>query len=264
MQNNDHEALLASEYDSSAEAFARGAHAVYSRLAVPLVEAAAVQPGERVLDLASGTGSVGTQLAGEVVGLDVSAAQLRLNPLADKRLGTAEHMPFGDSTFDVVVCGFGINHFARPLAALAEVRRVLVPHGRAALSTWLRPQADYTPKTIVLAALQRRAGRSRTLASEVVDALTDRVGSVDSLSGLLSEAGFVAVRARVAEVAIPWTGAEAFIDYRLAMLGAGGMLSTDAERELRREVGEALEGLTPAQLHWLPQVLVATASLPDA
>lgn len=264
MYGDGQEAMLASEYDSNADAFASAAHAIYARLAVPLVEAAAVRDGERVLDLASGTGAVGAQLAGTVVALDVSAQQLRQNPLADKRLGTAEHIPFADSSFEVVVCGFGINHFARPLAALAEIKRVLAPGGRVALSTWLRPQPDYAPRVIILSALERHAGRSRTPASELVDAMSDRVGSVGALSALLSGAGFATVRVTVEEVEVEWRGADAFINYRLAMLGAGAMLSPGAEAEFRQEVGEAIGALSSAQLHWLPQVLVATASGPDA
>ena len=265
VDSDGQEAMLASEYDSNAEGFASSAHAIYARLAVPLVEAAGARDGERVLDLATGTGAVGARLAGTVVGLDVSAEQLRQNPLTDKRVGTAEHMPFADSSFDVVVCGFGINHFARPLAALAEIKRVLAPGGRVALSTWLRPQPDYAPKVIVLSALERHAGRARTPASEAVDAMTERVGSVGALSGLLSGAGFATVRVTVEAVEVPWRGADAFIDYRLAMLGAGAMLSSPAaEEELRREVGAAIGALSSAQLHWLPQVLVATASLSDA
>ena len=263
MSNKGHEAMMVAAYDGIAERYARSAHAVYARLAEPLVGAAAVQPGERVLDLATGTGAVGIQLGSDVVGLDMSVAQLRQNPLADKHVGTAEHMPFPDSTFDVVVCGFGINHFARPLAALAEVRRVLAPGGRVALSTWLRPQPDYAPKTIVLAALERHAGRSRTPASEAIDAIADRVGSVEALSTLLGDSGFAAVRATVEVVDVGWLGAEAFVDYRLAMIGAGVLLRGGAELELRREVVEALRALSPAQLHWLPQLLVATASLLD-
>jgi len=264
MNSSNHDAMVASEYDSSAEGFARSAHAIYARLATPLVKAAAVRPGERVLDIATGTGAVGAQLDGAVVGLDVSAEQLRQNPLVNKRVGSAEHLPFSRSSFDVVVCGFGINHFARPLIALQEVRRVLAPGGRLALSTWLRPQSGYAPKDIVLSALERHAGRSRTPAAEVIDALSERVGSADALAALLAEAGFTAVQVTVVGVEVPWPGAEMFVDYRLAMLGAGSMLSVDAEGDLRREVGDALGTLSPAQLHWLPQVLVATASLPEA
>ena len=264
METDGHKARVASDYDGSAEAFARSAHAVYARLAEPLVAAAAVRPGEKVLDLATGTGAVAGRLAGAVVGLDVSAEQLRHNPLDDKHLGAAEDMPFADSSFDVVVCGFGINHFARPRVALDEVRRVLKPGGRLALSTWGRPQPGYAPKDIVLRALERHAGRSRTSAGETVDALSERVGTVDALSALLAEAGFWGVHATIEEVAVPWPGAEAFVDYRLAMLGARAMLPPGAEGQLRREVADALGMLSSAQLHWLPQVIVGTASLPDA
>ena len=264
METDGHQARIASGYDASAEAFARSAHAVYARLAEPLVAAAAVQPGEKVLDLATGTGAVAGRLAGAVVGLDVSAEQLRQNPLDDKLVGAAEHMPFAESTFDVVVCGFGINHFASPRVVLDEVRRVLKPGGRLALSTWRRPQPGYAPKDIVLRALERHAGRSRTPAGETVDAISDRVGTVDALSALLAGAGLRRVRVNIEEVDFPWPGAEAFVDYRLAMLGAGAMLPPGAEDQLRREVADALGMLSGAQLHWLPQVIVGTASLPDA
>ena len=256
---------VALEYDKSADHFAGAAHAIYALLALPLLEAAGVQAEDVVLDVATGTGAVGGQLhAATVVGIDISAEQLRHNPLANKYVGRAESLPFADGHFDRVVLGFGINHFPAPRDALAEMRRVLRPGGSLALSTWLRPQPPYLPKDIVLAALKEFAGRSRTPGSEAIDALGDAVGSPAALARLLSAAGFAMVQAAPHEVDVPWPGAEAYIDYRLAMVGAGSMLGGGAVvAQFREQVREALERLAPAQLHWRPQVLVATGSVPE-
>jgi ubiquinone/menaquinone biosynthesis C-methylase UbiE len=60
---------------------------------------------------------------------------------ADLREGDAEHLPFGDASFDTAVCALSLCAIPRPAAAIAEIRRVLVPGGRLLLldhigSTW--------------------------------------------------------------------------------------------------------------------------------
>jgi ubiquinone/menaquinone biosynthesis C-methylase UbiE len=106
----------------------------------------------RVLEVAIGTGlSLPCYPAGvTITGIELSPAMLaiarqRATSLgidADLREGDAEHLPFDDASFDTVVCALALCTIPRPAAALAEMRRVLVPGGRLLLldhvgSTWL-------------------------------------------------------------------------------------------------------------------------------
>jgi ubiquinone/menaquinone biosynthesis C-methylase UbiE len=118
-----------------------------------LVEVAAVQAGQRVLDLACGAGvvarhaakAVGT--AGRVVGLDVNTAMLEVARAVPQyqegasiewREGDAVALPFAEAEFDRVLCHQGLQFFRDRAAALHEVFRVLVPGGRLALGVWRR------------------------------------------------------------------------------------------------------------------------------
>lgn len=110
-----------------------------------VVEAAAPREGDRVLDVACGTG-IAARLAAErvggtgaVAGVDPTPPMLEvarsLSPGIDWRSGTAELLPFDDGAFDAVVCSLGFQFFADRAGALREMRRVLAPGGRMALCT---------------------------------------------------------------------------------------------------------------------------------
>lgn len=115
--------------------------------AMGLVEAAQLRPGERVLDVACGTG-VGARLAreavgpgGDVTGLDVNPGMLavaRASTPAEMAIdwieSTAENMPLPDDAFDAVLCGMGLQFFEDREAGLREMRRVLAEGGRAVLA----------------------------------------------------------------------------------------------------------------------------------
>jgi ubiquinone/menaquinone biosynthesis C-methylase UbiE len=118
----------------------------WSRLFVPaLLDAAEIKNGDRVLDVATGTGEA-AQLtldrvgpSGLVVGSDISAAML---DAASTRLSSPRFLPvvsdgqslaFPDSTFDAVLCQLGLMFFPDPASGLTEFRRVLRPGRRAAL-----------------------------------------------------------------------------------------------------------------------------------
>lgn len=116
-------------------------------LAEDLVKIAALKPGERVLDVACGTGVV-TRLAAQRVGSSGSVAGLDVNPgmLAVARLATspklaidwyetsADAIPLPDGAFDVVLCQLGLQFIPNKLGALREMRRVLAPGGRLVLN----------------------------------------------------------------------------------------------------------------------------------
>jgi SAM-dependent methyltransferase len=103
------------------------------------------RPGERILDVATGTGITARACArrgAEVTGIDIAAGLLDAarglsGGLAiDYRLGDAEALPVADASFDAVVSTFGVMFVSRPEAAAAELARVCKPGGRLALATW--------------------------------------------------------------------------------------------------------------------------------
>jgi len=105
------------------------------------------QPGERILDLSTGTGwtsRVVARRSARVIGVDIAeelieSAQARAHvdglPI-DYQVADAESLPFSDGQFDAVVSTFGVMFAGRPEAAAAELARVVRPGGRMALTTW--------------------------------------------------------------------------------------------------------------------------------
>jgi ubiquinone/menaquinone biosynthesis C-methylase UbiE len=112
-----------------------------------LLDAAGVRHGSRVLDVATGAGYVtgaAAQRGAEVIGIDFSAAQVRMarerSPAVRCEQADAEALPFDPDTFDAVVNGFGMCHFPNPDVALREAFRVLKRGGRVAFTVWDTPE----------------------------------------------------------------------------------------------------------------------------
>jgi SAM-dependent methyltransferase len=113
-----------------------------------VVEAAAPQPGERVLDLGTGTGNAALLAAARhatVIGVDPAARLLEVARAraadagleATFELGEGAAIPVEDASIDVVISVFGVIFAPDPVAAAAELARVLAPDGRIVLSAWL-------------------------------------------------------------------------------------------------------------------------------
>jgi len=116
-----------------------------------LLTLAALQPGERVLDLACGTGLItfpaaeGVGPAGAVVATDISDAMVAMLTGEAARRGLtqvrarradAESFPFEDAAFDAVLCGLGLMYTPDPVASLTGALRVLRPGGRYVAAVW--------------------------------------------------------------------------------------------------------------------------------
>lgn len=135
------------QVNSSAEVYAEFfVPALFQEWTNRVADAADIQPGQRVLDVACGTGVLARTVAervgatGSVVGLDINAGMLavaeRQSPHIAWRQGRAETMPFDDSEFDAVVSQFGLMFFEDRQAAIQEMMRVLKPGGRLAVAVW--------------------------------------------------------------------------------------------------------------------------------
>jgi ubiquinone/menaquinone biosynthesis C-methylase UbiE len=235
---------------------------VYERYLVPaifvpwsdlLLDTAAPRPGERVLDVACGTGIVARRAAqrvwpgGRVAGLDLDAAMLAAARSAASTLSAAAGiewheasavaMPFSDASFDLVLCQHGLQFFPDKLAGLREMRRVLVPGGRLALVV-LRA-ADETPG---YAALSQALGRH--VGPEAAALPPFALGDADELRRLLADAGFAGVEVTPAEVTLRFPSAAEFVGLVAAgapsMLGALAGVAGDARRGVLFDVTDAL------------------------
>ena len=126
---------------------------------VPLLDAAGVEKGTQVIDIATGPGYVAAaaaQRGASVIGVDFSTAMIaearKRHPDVEFREGDAEQLPLGDGLFDAAVMNFGLLHLGRPDQALVEACRVLRAGGRFAFTVWAKPE-DAVGFRIVLGAI---------------------------------------------------------------------------------------------------------------
>ncbi len=130
---------VADRYDVMNDLMSAGLHRLWKRFTVEL---ARVKQGDRVLDLASGSGDLAlafSQLTPHVVMTDINAAMLargrdrmvdRGHPIPAVQCD-AEKLPFADKSFDLVTVAFGLRNMTHKENALAEMYRVLAPGGKA-------------------------------------------------------------------------------------------------------------------------------------
>jgi demethylmenaquinone methyltransferase/2-methoxy-6-polyprenyl-1,4-benzoquinol methylase len=160
------------------------------------------KPGERVLDLAAGTGTSSQPFAdrgAEVVPCDFSIGMLQVGKQARPHLpftaGDGTQLPFADDTFDAVTISFGLRNIVDPLAGLREMRRVTRPGGRLVVCEFSHP--TWAPfRTVYVEYLMRALPPiARTLSSspdayvylaESIRAWPDQAG----LAALIGDAGW--------------------------------------------------------------------------
>lgn len=232
---------------AAAELYARVmVPAVFEPWAAELVARAGLRPGERVLDLACGTGVVARLAAarvgpaGTVAGLDVSRPMLEQARAGDPggrvdwREGSALELPWPAGAFQVVLCQQGLQYFPDRLAALREARRVLVAGGRLALAALCASEGH---AALAEVARERLGPEAAALVLEPV-AFSDG----PAIAALVERAGFRRVElARVARAA-RFDSAAPYVGFVMAsrLMPATAALTQEARRELGETFCRAL------------------------
>jgi ubiquinone/menaquinone biosynthesis C-methylase UbiE len=216
-----------SEWDRVAAGWAKwwrtienGAQSVSERM----LELADVQPGHRVLDIATGIGEPALRAAsrvgpaGRVVATDLSARMLDLARARATSLGLtnvefmevdAERLDFPDRSFDVVLCRWGITSLPNPSNTLAAIRRMLTPNGSFATAVW-----EAGPRGRPLASLASAVAREMFDSPSPPQEATAMPGSArKSLEQEMIHAGFRHVRVEEMTMALDFPTAGDSIQY---------------------------------------------------
>jgi len=205
---------IAGRYDLLNDLLSMGQVRLWRRAVARITGAS---PGDRVLDLAAGTGTSSltfTAAGADCVACDFSLGMLRAGKSRldgsqresePGRLGfvagDALRLPFRDGAFDAVTISFGLRNVADPLAGLAEMRRVTRPGGRLVvceLSAITIAPADMLYRRYllnVLPAIARRAARNPEAYEYLAESIVDWPAQPE-LAGLIKTAGWSAVRWR--------------------------------------------------------------------
>jgi ubiquinone/menaquinone biosynthesis C-methylase UbiE len=164
-----------------------------------LLAEAGIQPGERILDLATGTGIVAREAAsfvgerGRIVALDINPAMMAVGQSLPEPAGAAIEwlegdaaaLPLPDGAFDAVLCQQGLQYFTDRAAAATEVRRVLASGGRTLLVVW--KALEHNPVQEALNA----AGQYRVGVAPLATAFG--LGEACEVESLFESAGFTDV-----------------------------------------------------------------------
>ncbi len=134
---------VARHYDRTNAMLSAGNSALWRAATVRAIDP---QPGERILDVAAGTGtsSVALQRNGaRVIAVDFSPGMIAEGRRRHKNVefiqADAEKLPFGDNEFDAATISFGLRNVANPKVALGELYRVLKPGGRLVICEFSKP-----------------------------------------------------------------------------------------------------------------------------
>ncbi|MGC4968231.1 class I SAM-dependent methyltransferase [Streptomyces globisporus] len=227
-------------WSGKAEAYAGTCARLCAHPAEPLLDAAEVGPGARVLDVGCGSGTVSAAAVARgasVYAADADpgmvAATRRAVPGVTAHIARLPELPYANDTFDAVVGNFVLNHVGRPLDALAELRRITRPGDRVAVTIWRAPGA---PGQTLIGRAARAAGLTRPTWLPALAPQDDFPRTPEGLAALLDTAGLLG--AECSEVTWEhrcdpdtwWAGAERGIGAIGQVLNSGGAEGLAAAR----------------------------------
>jgi SAM-dependent methyltransferase len=241
--------------------------AIFEEWTPRMAEAARIAPGDRVLDVACGTGVLARALVarvgpgGSVVGLDINEGMLavarRKGREVEWRRGPAESLPFPDGAFDAVVSQFGLMFFEDRPSAIAEMWRVLRPGGRLAVAVW-----DTLERTPGYAAFVRLL--DRLFGPGTADALRSpfTLGDTTRLRGLFREGGAMDVEIATHEGAARFPSLETWVHADVKGWTAADLIDDAGYARLleaaRRELNAFVRGDGSVRLALPAHIVTAT------
>jgi ubiquinone/menaquinone biosynthesis C-methylase UbiE len=226
--------------------------ALFAQWAPLMIDIARIEEGQRVLDVACGTGVVARGAAdrvgrtGSVVGLDLNPAMLEvaagIRSDIEWRQGDAANLPFGESEFDAVLCQSALFFFPDVDAAVAEMVRVVRPDGAVAVQTYA--SLDDQPGFRELDAVVRRIAAADAL--QLLDTYWSQ-GDLSVLCKTLSQAGLDIVETRTTLGTAMYGSVENLIETEVKGTPLADRLSDDQIAQILTESTDIFaKFLTPA------------------
>jgi len=219
--------------------------AIFRPFAVDLIEFAALQLGEQVLDVACGSGIV-TRLAsakvggsGKVIGLDSNPAMLEVARTIETENGAtiewmeakASEITLSDAAVDVVICQHGLQYFSDRSAALSEMHRILTPGGRLVFNVW-RP-VQYNPGHARFAEVLEQLVSTEAAATRRAPF---KLSARDELRSLVSDAEFRDIVIRLTTRVTRFDSAEAMVRIMMAGSPLAGVMKEAGDSTLREVI----------------------------
>jgi len=224
--------------------------AFFAQWAPILCDAAGLGAGQKVLDVACGTGIVARTAAervgpAHVTGVDLNQAMLtvarRVRADIDWRQGNAAAMPLADRSFDAVLCQMALMFFPDRVAALREMARVAAPNGTVAVlvPAGLDAQPAYGPFVDVAA---RHAGpQARSLLDTYF-----ACGDLDDLTGWFGQAGLHVTAAGTRSGSARFPSVDALVTTEVESTPLGERITAEVYDRIKHGVREALAPFTAA------------------
>lgn len=223
--------------------------ALFADWAPHVIDMGDVSKGQSVLDVACGTGIVARTAVervgpgGRVVGVDLNEAMLtvaaRVCPGVDLRQADVTDLPFGDRTFDAVLCQMALMFFPDPTGALREMGRVATPGGTVVVM--VPSSLDAQPAYHLLVELAARHAGPEAVA--MLSAYW-ACGNLDELLGAVGAAGLEVLSTRTRMGTARFASIDEFVAVEVESTPVRGRLTDDQYDTLRREAKDVLKEFT--------------------
>lgn len=219
--------------------------AIFQEWVERVSNAAKIEPGQHVLDIACGTGVLSRGIAervqpdGSVIGLDLNEGMLdvakRKSPEIEWHLGSAESLPFANESFDAVASQFGLMSFENPVASLNEMWRVTKPGGNLAVAVW--DDLDHMPGYAAMASLLRRLFGDGVMESFEAPFV---LGNMDTLNSLVTESDIQDTQINTVAGSIHFPSIDAWVYTDIKGWTLADALDDEQFEKLRTEASEEL------------------------